>query len=34
VFLDGFALQLGRLADAMAHLHFASGPAPRQLGAP
>nr|WP_246416363.1 circularly permuted type 2 ATP-grasp protein [Nocardioides luti] len=31
-FLDAFLLQLGRLADAVAELHFASGPAPRTFG--
>ena len=33
-FLDTFVLQLGRLADALADVHFASGPVPRQLGGP
>jgi uncharacterized alpha-E superfamily protein len=31
-FLDGFLVSLGRIADAVAEVHLASGPAPRQLG--
>ena len=31
-FLDSFAGQLTRLADAIAEVHFSSGPAPRALG--
>lgn len=31
-FLDRFVVQLGRLSDAIAEVHFASGPPPRLLG--
>ncbi|WP_341924696.1 circularly permuted type 2 ATP-grasp protein [Nocardioides psychrotolerans] len=31
-FLASYAAQLGRLADAVAEVHFATGPAPRSLG--